>query len=223
MINAILYVLKGGIQWRLLPTTYPRWKTVDHIFRAWTLDKTWAALNDALRTCVRLEEGRREQPSAAILDSQSVKSDGPGGEVGYDAGKRIKGRKRHVLVETLGLLLGVMVTPADCPERDGGQRVLSQVGAWFTALRKLWVDGGYTGDAFANWVKEHWPKLEVEVVKRSDDVKGFAVLPKRWIVERTFGWLMRHRRLARDYERTDSSAEAWIQLAMIRIQLRRLA
>ena len=223
VINAILYVLKGGIPWRLLPTTYPRWKTVNHIFRAWTLDKTWAALNDALRTCVRLGEERREQPTAAILDSQSVKSDGHGGEVGYDAGKRIKGRKRHVLVDTLGLLLGVVVTPASCPERDGAQKVLSQVAGWFTGLRKLWVDGGYTGETFANWVEEHWPKLEVEVVKRSDDVQGFAVLPKRWIVERTFGWLMRHRRLVRDYERTESSAEAWIQLAMIRIQLRRLA
>ena len=223
VINAIFYVLKGGIPWRLLPTTYPCWKTVHHIFRAWTLDKTWGALNDALRTCVRLEEGRTEQPTAAILDSQSVKSDGHGGEVGYDAGKRIKGRKRHVVVDPLGMILGVIVTPASCPERDGAQKVLSQVGGWFTELRKLWGDGGYTGETFANWVKEQWPKLEVEVVKRSDDVKGFAVLPKRWIVERTFGWLMRHRRLVRDYERTISSAETWIHLAMIRIQLRRLA
>ena len=101
--------------------------------------------------------------------------------------------------------------------------MLSQVAGWFTGLRKLWVDGGYTGETFANWVKERWPKLAVEVVKRSDDLKGFAVWPKRWIVERTFGWLMRHRRLVRDYERTESSAEAWIHLAMIRIQLRRLA
>ena len=128
-----------------------------------------------------------------------------------------------MLVDTLGLLLGVKVTPATCPEPDGAQKVLGQVGGWFTKLRKLWGDGGYTGVAFANWVKEQWPKLEVEVVKRSDDVKGFAVLPKRWIVERTFGWLMRHRRLVRDYERTESSAEAWIHLAMIRIQIRRLA
>ncbi|MEO6034302.1 MAG: IS5 family transposase [Verrucomicrobiota bacterium] len=223
VLNAILSVVKGGIPWRLLPTTYPSWKTVPHIFRAWALDKTWAALNDALRICVRLEEERSAQPTAAILDSQSVKSDGHGGEVGYDAGKRIKGRKRHVLVDTLGLLLGVMVTPASCPDRDGAQQLLSQVAGWFAGLRKLWVDGGYTGETFANWVKEHWPKLEVEVIKRSDDLTGFAVLPKRWIVERTFGWLMRNRRLVRDYERTESSAKAWIHLAMIRIQLRRLA
>ena len=222
VIDAVLYVLKGGIPWRLLPKTYPPWKTIYHIFRAWTLDHTWAALNDALRTCVRVEDHRNGQPSACILDSQSVKSDGHGGQVGFDAGKKINGRKRHVLVDTLGMLLGVVVTPASCTERNGAQRVLQKVACWFPKLRKLWVDGGYTGDCFENWVQEHWPKLEVEVVKRGS-TKGFTVLPRRWIVERTFGWLMRHRRLARDYERTETSAESWIQLAMIRIQLRRLA
>ena len=124
---------------------------------------------------------------------------------------------------SLGLVLGVVVTPADCPERDGARQVLQRVGDWFRRWRKLWGDGGYRGDTFAQWVGEHWPKLEVEVVKRSAVTVGFAVLPQRWIVERTFGWLMRHRRLVRDYERTEASAESWIHLAMIRIQLRRLA
>ncbi len=223
VVNAILYVHPGDIPWRLLPSNFPPWQTAYHVFRAWTLDPTWAALNDARRLCPQREEGRRDQPSAAVLDSQSVKSDGPGGEVGYDAGKRIQGRKRHLLVDPLGLLLGVGVTPASCPEREGAQTVLSRVADWFPRLRRLWVDGGYTGEAFGHWVKAHWPKLAVAVVKRSDDVRGFVMLPRRWVVERTFGWLMRHRRRVRDYERTESSAEAWIQLAMIRIQLRRLA
>lgn len=223
ILDAILYVLKGGIPWRLLPTNFPPWQTVYHVFRQWSLDSTWAAVNDALRVCLRRALGRHDEPSAAVLDSQSVKADGHGGKVGYDAAKRIKGRKRHLLVDTNGLLLGAVVSPADCPEREGGQLVLDRVAGWFGRLRRLWVDGGYSGESFHDWVKERWSKLEVEVVKRSADLKGFVLLPRRWVVERTFGWLMRHRRLVRDYERSDSSAEAWIQLALIRIQLRRLA
>jgi len=223
VLDAIFYVVKGGIQWRFLPHDLPPWQTVYGIFRRWKLSHFWAALNDALRNLVRRAQGKRSQPTAAILDSQSVKSAGHGGPVGSDAGKRIKGRKRNLLVDTLGLVLGVVVTPADTTERDGGKAVLGRVLSWLTWLRLLWVDGGYTGDAFANWVKTLRPKLEVEVVKRSDDVQGFKVLPRRWLVERTFGWLMYHRRLVRDYERTTSSAEAWVYIAMIRIQLRRLA
>jgi transposase len=223
ILDAILYVVKGGIPWRYLPSDFPPWKTVYHIFRCWTLNHQWAALNDALRSLVRKAQGKRSQPTAAVLDSQSVKSAGHGGEVGYDAAKRIKGRKRHLLVDTLGLVLGVTVTPASTSERDGAQAVLGRVLTWFTWLRLLWVDGGYTGAHFANWVKALRPKLAVEVVKRSDDTLGFKVLPRRWVVERTFGWLLHHRRLVRDYENTPTSAEAWIFIAMIRIQLRRLA
>lgn len=223
VIDAVLYQVKGGIPWRLLPHDFPPWQTVYDIFRKWTLNHLWAALNDTLRTLVRKAEGRDSQPTAAILDSQSVKSAGHGGDVGYDAAKRIKGRKRHLLVDTLGLVLGVAVTPASTPERDGAQAVLARPLAWFTRLRRLWVDGGYTGATFAEWVKERRPQLEVEVVKRSDDTSGFKVLPRRWVVERTFGWFMQHRRLVRDYEKTESSAEAFVYLAMIRIQLRRLA
>jgi putative transposase len=223
ILDAILYIVKGGIPWRYLPMDFPAWKTVYHVFRQWTLNYQWAALNDALRTLVRKSCGKRSQPTAAILDSQSVKSAGHGGSVGYDAGKRIKGRKRHLLVDTLGLVLGVAVTPANATERDGAQKVLGRVLGWFTWLRILWVDGGYTGDTFAHWVKGLRPKLAVEVVKRSDSNRGFKVLPHRWVVERTFGWFMHQRRLVRDYETTESSAEAWIYVAMIRIQLRRLA
>jgi putative transposase len=196
---------------------------VHSLFRKWTINYTWEAANARLRALVREQHGKRCRPTAAILDSQSVKSDGHGGNVGYDAGKKIKGRKRHLLVDTLGLVLGVLVTAASVPEREGAQNLLSRVLGWFTWLRRMWVDGGYSGPEFAQWVRVLRPKLEVAVVKRSDDVSGFQVLPRRWVVERTFGWLMRHRRLVRDYERTESSAEAWTYIAMIRIQLRRLA
>jgi transposase len=223
IIDAVLYVVRAGVQWRLLPSDFPPCKTVFHVFRKWTLDHTWEALNARLRAHVRETEDKRSRPTAAILDSQSVKSDPHGGEVGYDAAKQIKGRKRHVLVDTLGLLLGVLVTPASTPERDGAQALLERVLGWFTWLRRLWVDGGYSGAAFAQWVRGIRPKLEVEVVKRSDTAKGFAVLPRRWVVERTLGWLMRQRRLVRDYETTETSAQAWIYIAMIRIQIRRLA
>jgi putative transposase len=223
VLDAILYIVKGGIPWRLLPTGFPPWKTVHSIFRKWTLNHTWGSINARLRALAREKEGKRCRPTAAILDSQSVKSDGQAGQVGYDAGKKINGRKRHLLVDTLGLVLGVLVTAAHVPEREGAQRLLPGVLGWFTWLRRLWVDGGYSGSEFAQWVRGLRPKLVVEVVKRRGKATGFAVLPRRWIVERTFGWLMRHRRLVRDYERTETSAEAWIYIAMIRIQLRRLA
>ena len=223
IINAVLCVIKGGIPWRLLPAGFPPWKTVCHVFRKWTVEHTWESINARLRAHLRKAQGRRCRPTAAILDSQSVKSDGHGGAVGCDAAKRIKGRKRHLLVDTLGLVLGVGITPASAAEREGAQGVLGRFLGSLTWLRRLWVDGGYSGEAFAQSVKQLRPKPEVEVVKRSDDTRGFKVLPRRWVVERTFGWLMRQRRLVRDYETTETSAEAWIYIAMIRIQLRRLA
>lgn len=223
IIDAILYIAKCGCPWRYLPADFPRWKTVYHVFRQWIAHHHWEVIHDALRVLVRKADGKRSRPTAAILDSQTVKSANHGGRVGYDAGKRIKGRKRHLLVDTLGLILGLEVTPANTPEREGAQLLLGRILVWFAWLRLLWVDGGYCGEAFAQWVKGHRPKLAVEVVKRSDKAKGFKILPRRWIVERTFGWLMLYRRLVRDYETTESSAKAWIYIVMIRIQLRRLA
>lgn len=223
VINGILYVVKSGCGWRLLPKNFPPWKTVYHYFRCWSLDGTWSALNDRLRARVRGTHGKDCRPTAAVLDSQTVRSDPHGGEVGYDAGKKTKGRKRFLLVDTLGLVLSVSVQPASTQERAGALALLAIVLPVFTWLRRLWVDGGYAGDDFAHAAREYRPKLEVEVVTRSDDTSGFAVLPHRWVVERTFAWLMQHRRLVRDYERSDASATAWVHVAIIRVMLRRLA
>ena len=148
IIDAILYMVKGGLQWRLLPGDFPPWQTVYHVFRKWTRDHTWAWLNAQLRTRVRKQQGRKPPPTAAILDSQSVKRDAHGGAVGSDAAKQIKGRKRHLLVDTLGLVPGVPVTPASTTERDGARLLLQGVLGWLASLRLLWVDGGYCGDLF---------------------------------------------------------------------------
>lgn len=193
------------------------------VFRQGSLTEAWEAINARLRSRVRATHDKRSRPTAAILVSQSVKSDPHGGQVGSDAAKRIKGRKRHLLVDTLALWLGVELSAADVPERQGAQRLLDRVLRGFTLLRSLWVDGGYRGEAFAQWGKQQWPRLEVEMVKRSDEVPGFTVLPRRWVAERTFCWLMRHWRLVRNDETIEQSAAAWILLAMIRIKLRRLA
>ncbi len=223
ILDAILYLTKEGCRWRALPHDFPPCKTVHHHFRRWRDRGLIRALLDVLRAHERRSDGRNVQPTAAILDSQSVKSDPHGGPVGYDAAKQIKGRKRFLLVDTQGLILGAVVMPADTPERAGAMELLEPLLGVYVRLRKLWVDGGFSGEPFADWVKERRPNLEVEVVKRSDDPGGFKVLPRRWVVERTFGWLMCHRRLVRDYEKTQASATAFIHLAMIRLLLRRLA
>jgi transposase len=223
LVNALLYVVKAGCSWRLLPKTFPPYQTVYHVFAAWSRDGIMASIHDRLRAHARESAGRRSRATAAIIDSQTVRSAGFAEEAGYDAGKKTKGRKRFIMVDTLGHILSILVTPADRPERDGAAEMLEANLAHHGWLRKIWVDGGYTGDAFANHVKEIRPDIDVEVVKRSDSVQGFHVLPRRWVVERTFGWLMQCRRLVRDYERTVRSATGWIHLAMIRIMLRRLA
>jgi putative transposase len=221
ILNAIFYVLRSGCAWRMLPHDFPPWKTVYHYFRLWRRDGTWERMNAALRTEIRVLDGREPEPSAAVLDSQSVKTTETPGVRGYDAGKKVNGRKRHILVDTMGLLLMVVVHTANIQDRDGARQVLEKVKGMFSRLSLIWADGGYAGK-LVDWVKESCGWV-LEIVKRSDDVKGFQVLPHRWVVERTFGWLGRYRRLSKDYEGLPETSEAMIYAAMIRLMVRRLS
>ena len=221
MVNALFYLVKTGCQWRLLPREYPPWQTVYSYFRGWRDDGTWYRLHAALRAQVRQRVGKNAQPSAAILDSQSVKTTERGGIRGYDAGKHVNGRKRHLLVDTLGLILVVAVSSAAVQDRAAAEPVLSLARYSFPDLARIWADGGYSGQ-LVDWVAR-WCGWVLEIIKRSDTAKGFVVLPKRWIVERTFGWLGRFRRLSKDYEYETRSSETVILLAMSHLMVRRLA
>jgi transposase len=225
IIDTISYVLVSGCAWRLVPHDLAPWNTAYRVFAAWTADGTWQRIHDALRDHVRARDGRDPQPSAAVLDSQSAKTSEGGEEIGYDAGKRVRGRKRHLLVDTIGLLLVGIVHSASVQDRAGARRVLTGVRRRFPLLGLVWVDGGYVNSVdsgLVGWAHER-ENLEIVAVPRNADMKGFQVLPRRWVVERTFGWLTRCRRLARDYERKTAHAEAMIQIAMIRLMAARLA
>jgi putative transposase len=224
ILNGMFYVVKNGCGGRALPHDFPAWQTVYHYFRLFRRHGLWEQLNTVIREAVRQKEGRQPQASAMIADSQSAKSAEGGESRGFDGGKMVSGRKRNLLVDTLGLVVLAKVTAANVQDVHAGKQLFSallQKPERLTRLEKIFADGGYRGD-LEDWA-QHNLQVVLEIVLKLEGQKGFQVLPKRWVIERTFAWLTRNRRLARDYERLTESAEAFIYLAMIRLGLRRLA
>jgi putative transposase len=224
IVSAIFYQMRAGAAWRMMPHDLPPWQTVYTYFRNWRINGIWQQIHDRLRGDVREAEGREREPSAAIIDSQSVKTTDRGGVHGYDAGKKVNGRKRHILVDTLGLVWLVMVTAASVQDRDGATTLLQALTEGMRRLQLIWADGGYAGK-LVEWVGalRNWGELKLELVKRSAEGKGFQRLPHRWIVERTFGWFNRWRRLSKDYEYLTATSETVIRVVMIHLMVRRLA
>jgi putative transposase len=223
IFDAIFYVLRSGCPWRMLPGDLPPWSTVYYHFRKFRLSGLWQRVFAILRTAERERVGKDPDASAAIMDSQSIKTTEEGsGSSGYDAHKNIKGRKRHLLVDTLGLPLSVYVTSADVQDRVGARLLLAGLKPLVPRLKKIWADGAYSGKELAKWC-EGQGGWELDIVERDKEAKGFEVVAKRWIVERTLGWLRRDRRLARDYERKVQTSDTLVKVAMIRLILRRLA
>jgi transposase len=223
LIDAILYLTDNGIKWRAMPADFPGWDDCYRFFRRWKAQGLLTVVHDRLRRACREQAGRAPEPTAAIIDSQSLRAAETvaRAERGYDGAKKIDGTKRHIAVDTLGLLLAVVVTAANIQDRDGAMPLLSRMARLCLRIGKVWADSAYAG-ALISWAKQHLD-TNVEIVKRSDAQRGFVLLPRRWVVERTLAWLVRHRRLARDYERCHESHEELVRWAMTRLMTRRLA
>jgi putative transposase len=222
IINAILYVVRTGCQWRMLPKDFPKWSTVYGNFWKWRNEGVWQRINDKLREKVRKASGKKSTPTVAIVDSQSIRTAEGGEERGYDAGKKITGRKRHIAVDTLGLVLAVVVHGASVQDQNGAEWVMDQLGEQFRRLKVIFGDSAYGRSGFPDWGSETFGWV-VQTVLRPVSVTGFVVLPTRWIVERTFAWLARYRRHSKDYEKTVASSEAITCIAMMSLMSRRLA
>jgi putative transposase len=223
ILNSVFYILRSGCAWRMMPHDLPPWQTSYGYFNRWRKDGLWERLNDALRARVRQAEGREPEPSAALIDSQSVKATAVKGIRGFDGGKQVRGRKRHILVDTLGFLLVVLVHSAGLSEQAGGKLLLQRAyQKGFAHLRLIWADGGYRGQPMIDWVY-HLAGWLFTVVKRTEQGPGFLLLPRRWVVERTFAWLCHYRRLSKEYEVLTATSESLIYAAMVHLMVRRLA